>query len=143
MKSMNSIAMMLAAAIGLGSTGLYAQSKVEANIPFDFTVKGKTMPAGRYQLARDLSTPDTLEISNVNGGKSVLVVTYKALTAEPGAVAPRIVFNQYGNRYFFSELWTSDGSERRVMPAKVEQELKASTEHKHAPAVAIAVTGTR
>jgi len=138
MKTMNSIAMMVAAAIGLGSTGLYAQSKVEANIPFDFTVKGKTMPAGRYQLARNLSAPDTIEISNVSGGRSVLVVTYKALTAEPGAVEPRIVFNQYGNRYFFSELWTSDGAERSVTPAKMEQELKASTTPKKAPRITVA-----
>ena len=138
MKTMNSIAMMVAAAIGLGSTGLYAQSKVEANIPFDFTVKGKTMPAGRYQLARNLSAPDTIEISNVSGGRSVLVVTYKALTAQPGAEAPRIVFNQYGNRYFLSELWTSDGTERRVTPAKMEQELKASTTPKKAPRITVA-----
>ena len=138
MKTMNSIAMMVTAAIGLGSTGLYAQSKVEANIPFDFTVQGKTMPAGKYQLVRESSMPDTIEISNVAGGRSVLVVTFKALTAEPGKVAPRMVFNQYGNRYFLSELWTSDGTERRVTPAKLERELKASTTPKPAPRITVA-----
>ena len=138
MKTMNSIAMMVAAAIGLGSTGLYAQSKVEANIPFDFTVKGQTLPAGKYQLARELSTPDMIEISNVKGGRSVLVVTYKALSTEPGAVAPKIVFDQFGSRYFLSELWTSDGTERRVTPGKLEQELKASTTPKKAPRITVA-----
>lgn len=138
MKTINTVAMMLAAAIGLGSTGLYAQSKVEANIPFDFTVKGQKMPAGKYQVERDLLMPDTIQISNVADGRSVLVVTYKALLTQPGAVAPRMVFNQYGSRYFFSELWTSDGAERSVTPAKQEQELKASTTPKKAPRITVA-----
>jgi hypothetical protein len=54
------------------------------------------------------------------------------------------MFNQYGNRYFFSELWTSDGTERRVTPGKLEQELKVGAAGKHTgPPVAIEVTGTK
>lgn len=86
MKTMNHIALLLAAAIG--TTGLYAQTKVEANIPFDFAVKGQKMPAGTYEVTRDLTRPDLVKISNVDGSRSVQVVTYKAMETEPGTASP-------------------------------------------------------
>ena len=136
MKIMNHIAVLLAAAIG--TTGLYAQSKVVANIPFDFTVKGQKMPAGKYEVTRDFTKPDTIQISSLDEGRSVLVVTYRALVTQPGAESPRMIFNQYGNRYFFSELWTSDGIERRTSPSKLEREVKASAVPKQAPRITVA-----
>jgi hypothetical protein len=136
MKTMNHIALLLAAAIG--TTGLYAQTKVEANIPFDFTVKGQKMPAGTYEVTRDLTRPDLVQISNVDGSRSVQVVTYKAMETEPGTASPRMVFTEYGNRYFFSELWTSDGIESRTSPSKLEREVKAKVTPKPAPRITVA-----
>ncbi|HTS50677.1 MAG TPA: hypothetical protein VMH05_22180 [Bryobacteraceae bacterium] len=136
MKIVNRIALLLAAAIG--TTGLYAQSMVVANVPFDFMVKGQTMPAGKYHVTRDFARPDILEISNLDASRSVQVVTYKATVTEPGAASPRMVFTQYGNRYFFSELWTSDGVESRTNASKLERELKASATPKKAPRITVA-----
>jgi len=136
MKTVNHIALLLAAAIG--TTGLYAQNKVVANVPFDFTVKGQKMPAGKYEVTRDFAKPDTIQLSSLDEGRSVLLVTYRAMQTEPGTAAPRMVFNQYGDRYFFSELWTSDGIESRTSPSKLEQELKASETSKPAPKITVA-----
>jgi len=136
MKIMNHVALLLAAAIG--TTGLYAQSKVVANVPFDFTVKGQKMPAGKYEVTRDLAKPDTIQMSNLDEGRSVLVVTYRAVQAQPGAESPRMIFSHYGDRYFFSELWTSDGVQSRTNPSKLERELKASATPKQAPRITVA-----
>jgi len=132
----NRIALLLAAAIG--TTGLYAQSKVVANVPFDFSVKGQKMPAGKYEVTRDFARPDIIQISNLDDSRSVQVITYRAVENQPGAESPRMIFNQYGNRYFFSELWTSDGIESRTSPSKLEREVKASATPKPAPRITVA-----
>ena len=133
MKTMiNRAAVLLAAAIGMGATGLYAQANMVANIPFDFTVKGKLMPAGQYHVTRDLKATDMIQISSVKDGSTALLVTYKALVTDPGSTA-KLIFNQYGDRYFFSELWTSDGAHRRANPSKLEQEVKASASKSPTP----------
>ena len=64
----------LSAALGVcvltllaGATG-YAQltgAPIRINIPFDFTVRGKTLPAGDYEIKRIYDETDSLEISNV------------------------------------------------------------------------------
>ena len=142
MKTMNRIAALLIAATGVGSTGLYAQDQVVMDIPFNFNVKAAKLPAGRYEMTKPIGDPNTIQISNLDNGRTVLLVSYKALVTGPG-VAPKAIFNQYGDRYFFSELWTSDGVESRVSPSKLEREVKTSAEKKHAAPVTIAVAGTK
>jgi len=142
MKTINTAAVLLAAAIGLGTSGLNAQTKLVANIPFDFSVKGKVMPAGQYYVTRDLKTGDMLELSNAKEGGTALLVSYKAQVTEPGPKS-KLVFNHYGDRYFFSELWTTDGAHRRVTPSKLEEEVKASAGKIQSPPVTIDIAGTR
>lgn len=142
MKTMNRIAALLIAATATGGAGLYAQDAVVMNVPFDFTVKAAKLPAGRYEMTKSLSAPDMIQISNLDNGRTVLAVSYKALVTQPGAEAPKAVFNQYGDRYFFSELRTTDGVESRVAPSKLEREVKTSAEKKHTQPVTIAVAGT-
>jgi hypothetical protein len=36
-----------------------------------------------------------------------------------------VIFHRYGDRYFFSEVWTADGGLRgKVMPSKLERETR-------------------
>ncbi len=143
MKTTNRIAMVLAAALGLGSTGLFAQNKLIVNVPFDFTVKATRMPAGEYEVNRNFSAPDQIQISSLKQGESVLVSTFRAHLNEPGTETPRLVFHRYGNRYFLSEVWTADGIESQAMPGKLEKEAQAMETHEHASPVDVAIAGTR
>ena len=51
----------------LGSAGAQEPgTKIRASIPFDFTVKGKTLPAGEYEVSRVMDEPIALLLRNVH-----------------------------------------------------------------------------
>jgi hypothetical protein len=95
------------------------------NIPFDFTVKGKTLPAGEYILGR-ASTVDTtgLMIKRRDGEASAIVLT-KSVQAAENQNESRLVFSRYGEQYFLSEVWTSgDQKGRELYKTKRERALE-------------------
>src|SRR5271156_4598796 len=93
MKRVAVIALILLA--GLCTAGsLQAQShEVRANVPFDFTVGGKHLPAGNYSFVSDRNDDARIE---------VLSMTFD--TEKPAANYSRLVFNKYGDQYFLSEI---------------------------------------
>src|SRR5271170_6782011 len=80
---------------------LQAQShEVRANVPFDFTVGGKHLPAGNYSFVSDRN--DTIVVRNYDARIEVLSMTFD--TEKPAANYSRLVFNKYGDQYFLSEI---------------------------------------
>lgn len=81
---------------------LQAQShEVRANVPFDFTVGSKHLPAGNYTLVKD-STDNIIEIQNWDQHIATLSVTEDAGT--PAGNVSQLVFNKYGDQYFLSKI---------------------------------------
>jgi hypothetical protein len=75
MKTLKTFVMTMTAAALLGSTGLYAQEKAVANIPFAFKVSDKTMPAGQYSIQRAVRSNNfQLRVQNTASGESVMVL---------------------------------------------------------------------
>jgi len=92
----------------LASTAIAAEAqtsgatKLVANIPFEFQVGDKTMPAGKYtvrQINPSLDRP-VLQIRSDSGDGSVLVQTNIVRTR--ASKRPALVFNCYGSQHFFS-----------------------------------------
>src|ERR1700724_2849991 len=111
MKTLKTFVLAMSAAAMLGTAGLYAQTGVVANVPFNFTVETVKMPAGEYTV-QPLSTANgVIQMLNVETGKSVLVSAPASLSIHKGQAAERgmIIFHRYGDRYFFSEVWTPYG----------------------------------
>jgi hypothetical protein len=132
MKTLKTFVMTMTAMAFLGSTGLYAQTKAVANIPFAFTILDKTMPAGQYTIqATSLSMKGTIRFQNVANGHSAAVLapsnSASYTTHEKNAQA-KVIFHRYGDRYFFSEVWTADGLlTGKAMPSKLERETRLSS----------------
>lgn len=76
---------------------------VIAKIPFAFTVGKATLPAGRYTITVLNSTSDrkAVQVRSMDGQSSAIVWT----TAFEGHAAEdaRLVFERYGDRYFFAQ----------------------------------------
>jgi len=56
----------------------YAQmpgTAVRATIPFDFIVRGKTLPAGKYEIRRINDSPEELMITSLNNHELVMFET--------------------------------------------------------------------
>ena len=91
-------------------TSVNAQSSsrfIKVTIPFDFAIRDKTLPAGEYIVRRASSVkPEALLITSVDGG-SVYILTsdVRAMTAQSES---KLVFRQYGDRYFLSQIWTAE-----------------------------------
>jgi hypothetical protein len=128
MKTLKTFVMTITAAALLGSTGLYAQEKAVANIPFAFAVADKTMPAGQYSIQHVSGLNNhVVRVQSVANGESAMVLASasNASYKTKDNVEAKVIFHRYGDRYFFSEIWTADGGLRgKAQPSKLERETR-------------------
>lgn len=92
----------------VSSTVAFAQERQTlVNIPFNFTVGDKALPAGKYLIRRNRKDADTVwVIQHKDSGKSALFLTRNVHSAETQGDA-KFVFQKYDDLYFLSEFWTA------------------------------------
>ena len=127
MKTLNTFFLALSAAAVLGTTALYAQTMVVADVPFDFTAQTVTVPAGRYALQTLSRTSGLIRIMNLETRRSVVVLASSTLSTYNGkdTESGKLIFHRYGDQYFFSEVWTPSGLRGCATPSRQEREIKA------------------
>jgi len=112
----------------LAAATVHAQvpgTAVRATIPFDFSVSGKTLPAGRYEIRRIDSGPDGLIISNLNNKHSKAMFETEPVEARRLSSRPKIMFHRYGDSYFLSEVFAGgDQTGRELVPSRQERTLR-------------------
>jgi hypothetical protein len=93
---------------------------VKANIPFDFVVGDRVMPAGEYQVSDMGGGSGSVAILSEDRKANVLMVT-SACTAAAPSKSTKLVFHAIGGRYFLSQVW-SEGYEqgRQLWESKAE-----------------------
>lgn len=116
--------------------------KVVANVPFEFSVGYKTMPAGEYSV-QAIPSANGLMIQSADGKNSALRLSDPTDRVKEKSPA-RLVFHRYGERYFLAEVWNGiDNTGRRLTTSQeeraTESELAAiasANENAHAPTTA-------
>ncbi len=83
------------------TTGAFAQSVVEVNVPFTFSASNTQLPAGRYQITEDHAWQN-IKVYNLETGTSILAHVQQE-TARGGA-RYKAVFHHFGNQYFLAEI---------------------------------------
>lgn len=102
------------------------QYKLTANIPFEFTVMDKKLPAGKYSISRAQQSNGDLVIQIVSEDRreNVSRLTIPVVTRDP-AKEGMLVFHQYGDEYFLFEIWPAGGNTGRALPrSRAERELQ-------------------
>jgi hypothetical protein len=96
----------------------------KAEIPFDFVVGQKTLPAGQYEICPGNKTnKDILWIKKADSRATANVVTFGRNIKRQQA-GPYLVFNRYGNQYFLSQVWTEfDQVGRQAAKSAQEKEM--------------------
>ena len=96
----------------------------KAEIPFDFVVGQKTLPAGEYEICPGNKTnKDILWIKKADSRATANVVTFGRNIKRQQA-GPYLVFNRYGNQYFLSQVWAEfDEVGRQAAKSAAEKEL--------------------
>ena len=100
--------------------------RLTANIPFDFSVAGKKLPAGTYWVNRaQQSQGDTVVlIRSTDGHSNITRLTIPVMAVKPMRIGS-LVFHRYGDEYFLSEIWPAGSSTGRGLPkSRAERELK-------------------
>ena len=100
--------------LGLAAPGVHAQtpSRVEVNIPFQFSAGKTTLKPGVYSI--DRISGNLLRLRTTDGKSAVILnvpVTHSSTDSEAGE---RLVFNKYGDQYFLSQIWLTVDSGRQV-----------------------------
>jgi hypothetical protein len=109
---------MLSLVVTFAVTSANAQSGthfIRIVIPFEFIIKGETLPPGTYTVKRLSSDkPETLLLSRTDGGSRVYILT-KSVQANTRASGSKLVFHQYGDQYFLSQVWEAGENEGRQL----------------------------
>lgn len=108
----------------LVATTAHAQlpgTALRASIPFDFSVKGKILPAGDYEIRRISDEPDGLVISSLSDKHERALFETNTVDAPRTARRSEVVFHRYGDSYFLSEVFAGDGEKGRELPVSRQE----------------------
>jgi len=102
-------------------------SKLVAEIPFDFSVGNKVMPAGQYTISvlNPGSGQKLLRISRPDGHQAVILRTTPVWSSAKNQGT--LVFHRYGNQYFLSQIWGPAENYGMEAPASKEERAIART----------------
>jgi hypothetical protein len=101
------------------ASSVFAQTDRQTlvNIPFNFTVGEKALPAGKYLIRRNRKDSDTVwVIQNKESGEAAMLLT-RRVQANENQEDAKFVFRKYDDLYFLSEFWvagTNTGREIQV-----------------------------
>lgn len=108
------------------SSSVFAQTDRQTlvNIPFNFTVSDKAMPAGEYLIRRNRKDTDTVwVIQHKRTGKAVMMLT-RAVQANDTQEDAKFVFNKYDDLYILSQFWAAGtNTGREIQVTDREREL--------------------
>ena len=128
MKKQTLIVAGLGLAVALAAPQSNAQaSYVQGEIPFNFAVSGKVLPAGEYRM---VSAPHQIKIEDSIGTAVAMVLANDAV-ARSAENNDRIVFHCYRDRCFLAEVWSGQQKGRQVLPSRAEAELAKEEQGKY------------
>lgn len=141
---------MIAMIVLVGSMAVAAKAQgsgrtqLIANIPFQFNVGNKTLPAGEYTVSQVNPASDhaVLQLRSRDGSASAMVQMGSVIgKAQESA---KLIFRRYGSHYFFAQAWV-DGENSGLQAPKSSTERTAEREIAgiNAKAEAVALTTRR
>jgi len=113
----------LALAAGVVSANGQTSTMVTANIPFDFVIADKTLPAGKYSVRSATQGGDVLKIGSRDGKSSAMRFSDSIPEKRENPTA-RLVFHRYGQKYFLAQVWSGDDYGRELRQCKTERVLR-------------------
>ena len=121
MKRIRAIALLAIANFAVAGMSFAQSYGVKADVPFDFTVANKLLPAGTYTVIRE--STGLIEIRNHDKPVAVLtVVTHDENTSSDGG---KLIFHKYGDHYFLSEILCDSASMNvELHPSKTEKRVR-------------------
>src|SRR5262245_16335960 len=125
--TMGSLLIVFAMFTATGSAqGQSLANRITVNIPFDFVVGKKTLPAGEYSVrsAQPNSGDSVLSISSKDSRVNVFGFT-TAVQSPTFTDRGKLVFHRYGDQYFLFQIWSSGTTTGRALAkSRAERDLE-------------------
>jgi hypothetical protein len=83
--------------------------RLVVQVPFDFNVGDKAVPAGQYDVIIPSSTGNALSVSSRDGKGQTIILSRSAERRGDKMIA-KLVFHRYGSTYFLAQAWMSGDS---------------------------------
>ncbi|HMH11824.1 MAG TPA: hypothetical protein VK578_01830 [Edaphobacter sp.] len=126
MKRIAAVTLIVAASFISAGTALAQDHKVTANIPFNFTLNGRSLPAGHYTIGSDSNSPNVLRIEDRDD--SVYIMTMAMPDSGERQTNNTMLFHRYGNQYFLSSIRANSSLMNcHLTTSKQEKWAKAQT----------------
>ena len=123
LKSFTMLTLLVSVALAAAVVSANAQSiPVKANIPFEFVIGDKTLPAGAYTVTTANGALDALRIQSADGKNSAVRLSNP--TEQKSRSRARMVFHRYGHNYFLAEVWNGDTAGRELVKSKQERAIE-------------------
>jgi hypothetical protein len=118
----------LALSAALACAALYAQgATLEADVPFNFAVGDKEMPAAKYRVSY---SSGVVTVRDVDGKRAAMALTKPAVSDRTFRQRKQgdsvLLFQRYGDEYFLSGVAGPSAPEGRMLPVGVRQKELAS-----------------
>lgn len=111
-------------ATAVASANAQSANRVVANVPFEFSVGSKAMPAGEYSVQAINGTNSTLMIRSADAKRAAVRLSSEIGRSKKNTHA-RLVFHRYGERYFLAEVWSGfDETGRQLATSKEEKAIE-------------------
>jgi hypothetical protein len=124
-KGLTMLMVVIAVAFATAVVSAKAQStgRVISNIPFEFVVGNKTLPAGEYQVSSVTAAGEALLIRSTEA-RDLAVRLSNTIEPQKDTQA-RLVFHRYGQSYFLVEVWSGgDSTGRQLLESKRERSMR-------------------
>ena len=97
-------------------------NRITANIPFDFSVGEKKLPAGTYSISRvNQNVGDAvLSVADDDGQAKAIRLSNAAQRSRANSKAT-LVFHRYGDQYFLFQVWPAGATTGRQFPKSRSQ----------------------
>jgi len=111
--------------VALVSAHAQSSTSVVADIPFEFTVGGKSLKASEYSVKALTASGDALVISSKDSKDRAIRLT-NPIEARIAPKQAKLVFHRYGQRYFLSEVWTpGERTGRKLQKSSEERAIES------------------
>jgi hypothetical protein len=127
MNRISAIALFVAASFVTAGSAMAQDHRVQANVPFNFTVNGDKLPAGTYTIGSDISSPNVVTLNQREKNVHLMAITLPDQSSS--RTTNQLVFHKYGNQYFLSDIRCDSATMNlHLTTSKQEKWAKARTQ---------------
>lgn len=115
MRHLMRTSLLLASAFLLAGGTARAATVVEASVPFAFSVRGQTLPPGKYRVERSYDST-ILMIEGEHGvHATVVAATTEASGSDPAGNKAALVFTHSEAGYRLKDVWADHSTGREIL----------------------------